>query len=56
MKYGLAYFSDTYLTSIGLLIFFLFFVTMVWWTSRKKNKNLYKKTQMLPFEKGEFYE
>lgn len=53
---GLAYFSDVYLTSIGLVIFFLFFMSVVWWTSRKKSKNLYRKTQNLPFEKGEFYE
>ncbi len=56
MKQGLAYFTDTYLTTIGLLIFFIFFVTMVWWTSRQKNKKLYQKTQLLPFEKGECYE
>lgn len=56
MKEGLSYFSDTYLTSIGLLIFFIFFVAVIWWTSKAENKKLYKKVESLPFEAGEFHE
>jgi cbb3-type cytochrome oxidase subunit 3 len=56
MKEGLAYFTDTYLTSIGLLIFFLFFVGVFWRTSRPQNKKLHQRLATLPFEKGEFHE
>lgn len=56
MKYGLNYFTDTYLTSIGLLIFFIFFVAVVWWVNRKASRELYTYTETLPFEKGEHYE
>lgn len=56
MKEGLSYFTDTYLTSIGLIIFFIFFVGVIWWTSRKQSQSLYQQTQLLPFEKGEIYE
>lgn len=56
MKEGLAYFNDTYLTSIGLLIFFLFFLGVVWWTSKSQNKTLYKRLETLPFKNGESHE
>ena len=47
---GLAYFTDTYLTSIGLLIFFGFFVAVLIWTSRQENRALYTKLQNQPLE------
>ena len=53
MKEGLSHFTDVYLTSIGLLIFFLFFVAVVWWTSKARSKTLYRRVEMLPFESGE---
>lgn len=56
MKEGLSYFTDTYLTTFGLLIFFFFFMSVIWWTSREKNKKLYGYIESLPFEKGEQYE
>jgi cytochrome c oxidase cbb3-type subunit 4 len=52
MKEGLSQFSDTYLTSIGLMIFFLFFVGVLWWTSKAQNKALYKRIENLPLEHG----
>ncbi len=56
MKEGLSYFTDTYLTSIGLIIFFLFFVGVIWWTSKSQNKALYKRIETLPLESGDSYE
>lgn len=56
MKEGLSHFTDIYLTSIGLLIFFSFFIGVVWWTSRSHNKNLYNRVKALPFENGEHHE
>ena len=50
MKEGLSFFTDTYLTSIGLLIFFGFFLAVVWWVSRADSRKLYAYTEMLPFE------
>lgn len=48
MKEGMSYFTDTYLTSIGLIIFFCFFVGVLWWTSKRENKILYKRIENLP--------
>ncbi len=56
MKDGLSYFNDTYLTSIGLIIFFLFFVGVLWWTSISRNRILYKRIETLPFEAGESHD
>jgi cbb3-type cytochrome oxidase subunit 3 len=49
---GLAYFSDTYLTSIGLLIFFVFFAGMLVWVHRKNSKDLYSYLEQLPLNEG----
>lgn len=56
MKQGLAYFTDTYLTTAGLLIFFLFFLAVVWWTSRKSNRQLYAQIETLPLHDGDLHE
>lgn len=56
MKEGLSNFTDTYLTSIGLLIFFGFFIAMVIWVSRKENRHLYNQVEQLPFLDGESHE
>jgi cytochrome c oxidase cbb3-type subunit 4 len=56
MKEGLDYFTDTYLTSIGLMIFFLFFIGVFWWTAKKENRKLYERVQNLPLESGDKYE
>jgi len=53
MKYGLQYFTDTHLTVLGLLIFFGFFLGVIWWTSLKVNKELYKKLQQIPLGDGD---
>jgi cbb3-type cytochrome oxidase subunit 3 len=52
MKEGLAHFTDVYLTSIGLIIFFLFFLGVLWWTSKSGSKELYRRVQNFPFENG----
>lgn len=56
MKEGLSYFTDTYLTSLGLILFFLFFMGVLWWTSKSQNKDLYKRMENLPLKNGESYE
>lgn len=55
MKEGLMNFTDTYLTSVGLMIFFVFFVTVVIWTNLKSQKDLYLKMEKMPLE-GENHE
>lgn len=55
-KEGLAYFTDTYLTSIGLLIFFCFFLGVVWWTSRRHSRELYRRLETLPLQEGGAHE
>ena len=52
---GLSYFTDTYLTSIGLLIFFSFFMAVVIWTSRRDSQALYSKVQNQPLEGEDEY-
>ncbi|MFZ3231459.1 MAG: CcoQ/FixQ family Cbb3-type cytochrome c oxidase assembly chaperone [Pseudobdellovibrio sp.] len=47
---GLKYFTDTYLTSIGLMLFFTFFVVVVFWVFRKGSKQFYNRTALIPFE------
>jgi cytochrome c oxidase cbb3-type subunit 4 len=56
MKEGLSYFTDTYLTTFGLLIFFGFFMCVVFWVSRPKTRLLCDYAEMLPFENGDKYE
>ncbi len=50
---GLAYFTDTQLTALGLLIFFIFFIGVLVWTSLKDNKAIYKNLEQLPLKDGE---
>lgn len=49
---GLAYFTDTQLTALGLIIFFVFFVGVLCWTSLKTNKAVYKTLEQLPLKEG----
>jgi cbb3-type cytochrome oxidase subunit 3 len=51
---GLKFFTDTHLTSIGLIIFFLFFLGVVYWVSRKDNKRLYTEMEKMPLKDAEF--
>ncbi|MNT14842.1 Cbb3-type cytochrome oxidase component FixQ [compost metagenome] len=51
---GLQYFTDTHLTAIGLLIFFLFFVGVLLWINRKSAKSFYSKMEQVPLNDGEF--
>lgn len=53
---GLAAFTDTYLTSAGLIIFFVFFIGMVIWVSLKENRVRYSQIEKLPFLDGESHE
>lgn len=43
-------FSDQLLTSLGLLIFFCFFVSLLFWVYRKNSKTLYSKLEVSPLE------
>lgn len=56
MKEGLSYFTDTYLTTFGLLIFFGFFLCVILWTNRPKTRVLCSYAETLPFNDGEKYE
>lgn len=47
---GLAYFTDTYMTAAGLIIFFVFFLGMLIWTLRKTQKDVYKELANIPLE------
>lgn len=50
---GLAYFTDTHLTAVGLLIFFVFFLGVLIWTLRKTQKAVYKELAQIPLDDGE---
>lgn len=43
-------FNDQMLTSLGLLIFFTFFVGLLFWVYRKNSKTLYKKLETTPLD------
>lgn len=45
---ALKYFMQTYLTSLGLLIFFLFFVGVMIWVYRKNSNIHYARMTQLP--------
>jgi cbb3-type cytochrome oxidase subunit 3 len=50
---GLAYFTDTHLTALGLVIFFVFFAGVLVWTSLKANKAVYRKMEQIPLVDGD---
>jgi cbb3-type cytochrome oxidase subunit 3 len=50
---GLSFFTDTYLTILGLVIFFLFFIGVVVWVNRKNVRDYYKSMQSMPLNDGE---
>jgi cbb3-type cytochrome oxidase subunit 3 len=47
---ALKYFADTYLTAMGLLIFFGFFVATVLWVYRKHSKTHYARMTQIPLQ------
>ena len=53
---GLAYFTDTYLTLIAMVIFMLVFVGMVAWTYRRQAKEMYKKMAEMPLQEDQGHE
>ncbi|MBS1970703.1 MAG: cbb3-type cytochrome c oxidase subunit 3 [Bdellovibrionales bacterium] len=50
---GLAFFTDTHLTALGLVIFFGFFIGVLIWTSLKENKANYQKMEKIPLIDGD---
>ncbi|UOF01569.1 cbb3-type cytochrome oxidase subunit 3 [Bdellovibrio reynosensis] len=50
---ALKYFTDTHLTAMGLVIFFLFFAGVVAWVYRKHSKEIYAHLEQLPLKGGE---
>lgn len=50
---GLMYFSDIHLTAIGLLIFFMFFMGVLFWVNRKSSIELYNRLEQIPLKDGE---
>ncbi|WP_413581416.1 cbb3-type cytochrome oxidase subunit 3 [Bdellovibrio sp. HCB288] len=51
---GLQAFTDTYLTSFGLVIFFTFFVCVLLWVFRKNSKHHYGDMEKMPLMDEEF--
>ncbi|HEY8271593.1 MAG TPA: cbb3-type cytochrome c oxidase subunit 3 [Pseudobdellovibrionaceae bacterium] len=51
-KEAFSYFTDTQVTSLGLIIFFVFFMGVLCWTSLKANKAIYKDLEQLPLKEG----
>lgn len=49
---GLKFFTDTYLTSLGLVIFFVFFVCMTIWVFKASNRSRYEYLENLPLDQG----
>lgn len=47
-----SYFTDTQVTALGLIIFFVFFIGVLCWTSLKANKIIYKELEQLPLQEG----
>lgn len=47
---GLEHFTDLYLTSAGLMIFFVFFISMLVWVFSKQNKERFQTMSTLPLE------
>ena len=47
---GLEHFTDLYLTSAGLLIFFIFFISMLVWVFAKQNQKRFEQMSILPLE------
>lgn len=45
---GLAYFYDTYLTVLALVIFFVFFLAVIVLTFHKSRKNHYQQISQMP--------
>lgn len=52
---GLLYFTDINLTAIGLLIFFIFFVSLLFWVYRKSSQEVYSEVAEIPLKDGEFH-
>ena len=50
---GLIYFTDTHLTAVGLLIFFLFFIGVLFWVYRKNSSAIYHRAELMPLKDGE---
>lgn len=50
---ALKYFTDTHLTAMGLVIFFLFFMGVLLWVNRKASKDLYNRLGQIPLKDGE---
>ncbi|MFV8249792.1 cbb3-type cytochrome oxidase subunit 3 [Bdellovibrio bacteriovorus] len=50
---GLKFFTDTHLTAMGLLIFFLFFVGVMIWVYRKNSTEIYAHMEQIPLKDGE---
>jgi cytochrome c oxidase cbb3-type subunit 4 len=53
---GLIYFTDTHLTVLGLLLFFLFFIVMLFRVCRKSAKSYYEELSLLPLKDGDHHE
>lgn len=47
---GLKFFTDTYMTSMGLIIFFAFFVGVLFWVYRKSSTETYAQLEKMPLD------
>lgn len=53
---GLLYFTDTYLTTFGLIIFFTFFIVMFIWIMSKKRADYVNYMSQLPLQEDVHHE
>lgn len=53
MKEGFSYFTDTHLTVIGLMIFFIWFLAMCYWVLRVVPKQKYLMMSEIPLQNVE---
>jgi cytochrome c oxidase cbb3-type subunit 4 len=50
---GLKYFTDLFLTEVGLLIFVLVFISVIVWLFRKGSNQYYENIAQLPLDLNE---
>lgn len=48
---ALSYYEPTYLLAIALVIFFVSFLLILFWTFSRSNEKIYKELEKLPLEK-----
>lgn len=50
LKEGLSYFTDTHITLIGLALFMILFIGIIFWTRRQSTNEIYSQLSELPLQ------